>query len=138
MSRLYCEPKSSTMIVCRRSREYISSIPPAKLREIFSLVELRCIAWKYITLRALLLSRLQAGYTLRANLGAVPHLCWQNHAIARREIDLARIARDIGQDKADRASHTIQDFLIAMTMNAVAPVSYTHLRAHETRHDLVC
>src|SRR5665648_1168319 len=26
----------------------------------------------------------------------------------------------------------------AATLRAVSPVSYTHLRAHETRHDLVC
>src|SRR5659263_315053 len=27
---------------------------------------------------------------------------------------------------------------IAVLVEAIRPVSYTHLRAHETRHDLVC
>src|SRR5659263_754746 len=30
------------------------------------------------------------------------------------------------------------DFLVMTSQNAEKAVSYTHLRAHETRHDLVC
>src|SRR5450756_361465 len=33
---------------------------------------------------------------------------------------------------------TKDEDLEALTQSLLAPVSYTHLRAHETRHDLVC
>src|SRR5450756_2986216 len=32
----------------------------------------------------------------------------------------------------------VHDHTITGMVHALAPVSYTHLRAHETRHDLVC
>ena len=32
----------------------------------------------------------------------------------------------------------IRDLTIKVDESPVTPVSYTHLRAHETRHDLVC
>src|SRR5665648_1243354 len=32
----------------------------------------------------------------------------------------------------------VGDYIIIINWAGIAPVSYTHLRAHETRHDLVC
>src|SRR5428012_18610 len=67
------------------------------------------------------------------------------HAFARRNIDvtvasrrppeaLAPQARAIGPTVVAKSLH---DALEADTI-ILAAVSYTHLRAHETRHDLVC
>src|SRR5450756_3044101 len=44
--------------------------------------------------------------------------------------EVAGLARAV----ADRYAGTLADVLRL----AIPPVSYTHLRAHETRHDLVC
>src|SRR5450759_2616921 len=38
----------------------------------------------------------------------------------------------------DNRGHTTNAVLILHGTSGTGPVSYTHLRAHETRHDLVC
>src|SRR5450759_5404945 len=50
----------------------------------------------------------------------------------RAENDTVIIDESVGKVDFLRYFNQIQDF------NMVVPVSYTHLRAHETRHDLVC
>ena len=44
----------------------------------------------------------------------------------------------IFEECAPVQEQTIPVILDGKDLIAVAPVSYTHLRAHETRHDLVC
>src|SRR5450756_2256163 len=44
------------------------------------------------------------------------------------------VARNVTDDNAEPMSEQKPD----ESMNEVRTVSYTHLRAHETRHDLVC
>src|SRR5665648_188513 len=39
---------------------------------------------------------------------------------------------------AEFSDSTIDQVVQSMVMSSISPVSYTHLRAHETRHDLVC
>src|SRR5450756_2260649 len=59
----------------------------------------------------------------------------------RSHVDPREQAR---QGRSDRVMHAVwvdsYDVLIANLVNVLVPdaVSYTHLRAHETRHDLVC
>src|SRR5665648_318276 len=38
----------------------------------------------------------------------------------------------------EKAQHSFLQLTATFTGNNFHPVSYTHLRAHETRHDLVC
>src|SRR5450756_2962067 len=42
-----------------------------------------------------------------------------------------------GETRSKMRPHEAADGGIARTFQNVAPVSYTHLRAHETRHDIV-
>ena len=44
----------------------------------------------------------------------------------------------IGLDVTDKSKLTEIMLNVDVVLNTVGPVSYTHLRAHETRHDLVC
>src|SRR5665648_896762 len=53
-----------------------------------------------------------------------------------------RTGRDAGRDggtgSGDHEQFDGSDFPVAHPEAGHPPVSYTHLRAHETRHDLVC
>src|SRR5450759_5829888 len=65
-------------------------------------------------------------------------------AAARNREKLQRLAADVGDlettqaDVHDPASLERLAQRSRVIINTVGPVSYTHLRAHETRHDLVC
>src|SRR5450759_1193168 len=51
------------------------------------------------------------------------------------------VARDAGRRRARLASRRFypgRDDTVLRTRHRINSVSYTHLRAHETRHDLVC
>src|SRR5450759_713770 len=43
-----------------------------------------------------------------------------------------------GRNPHDNAFAAVNNCVMVCTRTTPAPVSYTHLRAHETRHDLVC
>src|SRR5450756_2570911 len=55
---------------------------------------------------------------------------WFLHLAIDRETSLARVAA--------RAGHFMPASLVDSQFADLEPLSYTHLRAHETRHDLVC
>src|SRR5579871_3501954 len=61
--------------------------------------------------------RLKAGDAVRADLRAVPYPGGQDHAIARRKVD---VAPNIGQHEADGATHAVQHLFVAVAMHGVA------------------
>src|SRR5659263_488225 len=63
-----------------------------------------------------------------------------NHHAAKHKVNFVRYADDFivtakTEEIAKEVKELIKDFL---KDRGLEPVSYTHLRAHETRHDLVC
>src|SRR5450756_2819970 len=68
-------------------------------------------------------------------------ISWSVHKRDTRGIASTRIVMPVGGVSNTTASYPLRatNFLIAsIVAYSSMPVSYTHLRAHETRHDLVC
>src|SRR5450759_3639735 len=78
---------------------------------------------------------------------AVPHLLLQNELRILRDLcehviesKLAALGNADHAARAQQVDEVLEHGAIEELrgVDAVEPVSYTHLRAHETRHDLVC
>src|SRR5450759_2301859 len=63
----------------------------------------------------------------------------EHDAVGLRPVEAARLVV-YPFERADCAGvrSLVQQRRVALLLVAEEPVSYTHLRAHETRHDLVC
>src|SRR5450759_4159482 len=88
--------------------------------------------------------RLQQGKQL-----GVVYRIWPGATHTRYEHSLGcynlalRALRSLLQREADGGLYgieisSVQTLVVAALLHDIGPVSYTHLRAHETRHDLVC
>src|SRR5450759_1567876 len=57
---------------------------------------------------------------------------------AEPQFVIGELARKRGAESPNRLVASAKSWLSYAGVDRTAPVSYTHLRAHETRHDLVC
>src|SRR5450756_118671 len=54
------------------------------------------------------------------------------------DVEVPVLILDVTDEEADKLLLSLDPLAAMAEGDADAPVSYTHLRAHETRHDLVC
>ena len=61
-----------------------------------------------------------------------------NDIKVRMEKALDALKKDLSSLRVGRASSTMLDTINVNAYGSIMPVSYTHLRAHETKANLVC
>src|SRR5450759_5981979 len=81
----------------------------------------------------------QSGEILRLGYGHEHHVDYKNVIDLVTEVDRKSEAYLLAEIQRHFPGHQIVSEEIGLVPGRLAdPVSYTHLRAHETRHDLVC